>query len=900
MYDRNLIAFGAFAALLLIVAGQNGNETSKRRGSCDEVNLYVAPAGAPYQKQSAAVLSSGDSICPNDYRNGFSIGCDIGSCDAEFVFFDIDGKPFHMERYPPYLIASDSGGPQGSVHAYRTSNGDFEITCKAGGIEHTLSLKIGCEKPGVGVKQDVPTASPIATSVEQTGAECQGLELYAAPAGAPYQLETAVTLSDGDIVCPDDYESGFTIGCDIGTCKSEFVYFDVNDSPYHSERYYPYVISSDSGLGEGILRPWRNQANGLIKISCLAAGVEVSVSLTVGCDSKSTVLPSYSSTPRTGAPQLAMTTQTTNTTVAPTTVKATKTVGVTTTTRTTTTTEAVKRNDAMTTTEAQTTTEATTTTKTGTTSDATIASEITTTTGAITTSEVTTTIESTSTTGVAKATDTITTTESTTTTEPRARDPAPNDDCSRTRREISQLDDTEWNQYVDALYTLRLSGQYARFVEIHAEQEFQWHRGSYFLPAHRQLLWEFEELIRSVCPTCTIPYWDWSRAPDDWERSSVWLRLGGADGGVIPNPPFRGWDASSPGGHLVERTCRYNQDTNVFGVSHGTFETRANLDVLVRNRLVEPLGFAGFAEYLEIVHGSVCYNTRNKIPPERYAQRRFCPYLLLYYLTLMSHISFSCMSTKPHNQIGGDMLNGRFSPWDPIFWLHHAFVDRTWYEWQSFGGGSQFDGSHRVLPRNPANQQVAPVSRDQVLFPDEWGRTVDQVLNGPPTTCVGYSGVGRPANSMRMVMLRSNETLGIELISSSRVLKNKLVEKEVKVAAARKKKYHAQEYKESCQKAINSRDQFYAGGEQAGFSTDLIDNNYNLKKNVDSLTLEILVEDIDYPEGVIGESVEDVSKDGEKAVDALRTEGVDVSHDAPTETVYFESLETAALFEVKH
>ena len=43
-----------------------------------------------------------------------------------------------------------------------------------------------------------------------------------------------------------------------------------------------------------------------------------------------------------------------------------------------------------------------------------------------------------------------------------------------------------------------------------------------------------------------------------------------------------------------------------------------------------------------------------------------------------------------HNLIGGDMATME-SPLDPIFWLHHANVDRLWVAWVAAGGG-------RVMP----------------------------------------------------------------------------------------------------------------------------------------------------------------------------------------------------------
>lgn len=39
-----------------------------------------------------------------------------------------------------------------------------------------------------------------------------------------------------------------------------------------------------------------------------------------------------------------------------------------------------------------------------------------------------------------------------------------------------------------------------------------------------------------------------------------------------------------------------------------------------------------------------------------------------------------------HNDISGDMASGE-SPRDPVFWLHHANIDRLWKRWLQLGGG---------------------------------------------------------------------------------------------------------------------------------------------------------------------------------------------------------------------
>jgi tyrosinase len=40
-----------------------------------------------------------------------------------------------------------------------------------------------------------------------------------------------------------------------------------------------------------------------------------------------------------------------------------------------------------------------------------------------------------------------------------------------------------------------------------------------------------------------------------------------------------------------------------------------------------------------------------------------------------------------HNLIGGMMGSIKNSPWDPLFWVHHANIDRLWAAWINAGGG---------------------------------------------------------------------------------------------------------------------------------------------------------------------------------------------------------------------
>ena len=53
-----------------------------------------------------------------------------------------------------------------------------------------------------------------------------------------------------------------------------------------------------------------------------------------------------------------------------------------------------------------------------------------------------------------------------------------------------------------------------------------------------------------------------------------------------------------------------------------------------------------------------------------------------------------------HNAVGGNMA-GSSSPTDPLFWLHHSFMDKLWADWQaSLNGSNPPSPSRTLLPAN--------------------------------------------------------------------------------------------------------------------------------------------------------------------------------------------------------
>jgi tyrosinase len=76
-----------------------------------------------------------------------------------------------------------------------------------------------------------------------------------------------------------------------------------------------------------------------------------------------------------------------------------------------------------------------------------------------------------------------------------------------------------------------------------------------------------------------------------------------------------------------------------------------------------------------------------------------------------------------HNAIGGDMA-GSASPTDPLFWLHHAFIDKTWADWQA--------GPHVKPPPKPS-QVLKPATMDTGV---PFGVKISSLLS---ITALGYS-----------------------------------------------------------------------------------------------------------------------------------------------------------------
>ncbi|MFJ4806800.1 tyrosinase MelC2 [Streptomyces murinus] len=243
------------------------------------------------------------------------------------------------------------------------------------------------------------------------------------------------------------------------------------------------------------------------------------------------------------------------------------------------------------------------------------------------------------------------------------------------RKNQATLTATEKRNFVEALLTLKRNGGYDTFVEVHNQfimndaddSERVGHRSPSFLPWHRTFLIRFEQELQKINPAVTLPYWDWTA--DRTLSASLWASdfLGGTGrsrDGQVMDGPFAYSTGNWPMNVRVDSRPFLRRSLGDWDVS---LPTRAETDSVLAMSTYDmaPWNSAsdGFRNHLEGWRG---VNLHNRV----------------------------------HVWVGGHMATGA-SPNDPVFWLHHCFVDKLWSDWQ------RRHPSARYLPDEPTPDVVA-------------------------------------------------------------------------------------------------------------------------------------------------------------------------------------------------
>jgi tyrosinase len=251
------------------------------------------------------------------------------------------------------------------------------------------------------------------------------------------------------------------------------------------------------------------------------------------------------------------------------------------------------------------------------------------------------------------------------------------------RRDAKSLSAAERRRLVEAIKATKQipssidpsDNAYDYFVRIHFAAYYDdlmpAHMAPAFGPWHRWFMLLFEQELQRIDPQITIPYWDWTA--DQGTNAYIWSDdfMGGegdpSDRWIVKNGPFRQgqWQLS------VIDPVSLDQDGSIydlqrhFGVYVSGGEPQTHLpdaaDVAAALAIpiydVEPWDAdsdfnLSFRNNLEGFRRTA---DGGKFPAETH--------------------------NRVHNYIGGPMSEGA-SPNDPLFWLHHSFVDMIWAAWQ--------------------------------------------------------------------------------------------------------------------------------------------------------------------------------------------------------------------------
>jgi tyrosinase len=209
------------------------------------------------------------------------------------------------------------------------------------------------------------------------------------------------------------------------------------------------------------------------------------------------------------------------------------------------------------------------------------------------------------------------------------------DILTRPRRDQKDLTVSERDAFNYALRSAINDGTYQAFVDIHMDMTHDMHgtghgdTGFYrFLPWHRVYLYKMEELLQTYVPYLRIPYWDWEHDRSPYEEPFTWI----IQPKGVTRYPLTALDPASPGGQALLK-----------------LPNQADVDY-IRGQTT----YADFATKLEYAHNNV-----------------------------HSWVGGAEGGIRGKEGTMGDVMG---SPADPLFWLHHANVDRIWSMWQPLPG----------------------------------------------------------------------------------------------------------------------------------------------------------------------------------------------------------------------
>ncbi|KAJ0125370.1 mino acid transporter [Diaporthe amygdali] len=223
---------------------------------------------------------------------------------------------------------------------------------------------------------------------------------------------------------------------------------------------------------------------------------------------------------------------------------------------------------------------------------------------------------------------------------------------------LSTLTDAEKKEYIDAELCLQsaaprsgIENAQTRWDElhyIHIAQTNMVHDVGAFLPWHRLYMRVHELLLQSECNyTGAQPYWD--------EQAD--------------------YVAIEAGSMTLADSVVFDPDTGFGGNGTGTDECVADGPFTDLELHINQTGYA------------VDYCLSRDLSESNFLRQANTSYVDTCFASANYSEAWQCYKSNPHGAghsgVGGVMFDVTLSPGDPLFYLHHTFLDYLWWQWQA-------------------------------------------------------------------------------------------------------------------------------------------------------------------------------------------------------------------------
>ncbi|KII86645.1 hypothetical protein PLICRDRAFT_30890 [Plicaturopsis crispa FD-325 SS-3] len=283
---------------------------------------------------------------------------------------------------------------------------------------------------------------------------------------------------------------------------------------------------------------------------------------------------------------------------------------------------------------------------------------------------------------------------------------------------------------VSQIPIVNASGSYLDdFVYVHMDLNTRIHFTGFFLPWHRFYVSSYEAALKEKCSfTGTSPYWNWSMDASSFYESSMFKEadttsgMGGwgnlSDDTQISTGGFAsGYDLSYPSFHRLRRNYTLEPWADVTSDLFPDPDKMANTSFTISEMTKLITGykgdFKGFQTYFEAPEGA--HSMVHEI--------------------MGGDLGGQCPENAPANCTAGPTWSAN----EPLFWLHHAMVDKVWYDWQNYdsansnafeGGSVQMLANETVYSMYPNGAPPALTLNSTMPSDGMWDETsISNVMN---------------------------------------------------------------------------------------------------------------------------------------------------------------------------